>query len=243
MNTEPASHNLSEVAVVIPALNEAPNLDILLPQLSTVSVGQMLVCDNGSTDATRGISETHGAHWVYEPRRGYGAACAAGIARLAPAITIVAFMDADLSDDAALLGELVAPITSGECDLVLGAREPDLRERGSTTLAQRFANWLFPTLIKLGWGHAYSDLGPFRAIRRSSLEAIDMQDRAFGWTIEMQIRAVELGLGIREIAVPYRKRQLGESKISGTIRGVLTTAYWITRTCAVLWLTKRRRAR
>ena len=231
------------VAVIIPALNEAESLKTLLPQLQSYSLGQILVCDNGSDDATREVAEACGTRWVYEPQRGYGAACHAGMKQLEESIRIVVFMDADLSDDLTRLPELIGPIARGDCDLVLGARVATLQAPGSTTFAQRFANWLFPTLIRFGWGHTYKDLGPFRAIRRSSLEAIDMRDRAFGWTIEMQIRAIELGLRIREIPVPYRQRQAGQSKISGTIRGVVLAAYWIIRTCAALWLTKRQRAR
>ncbi len=241
VESETISYHPCYVAVVIPALNEAESLDALLPLLTSQGLGQVLVCDNGSSDATRDVTEVRGGQWVYEPKRGYGAACFAGLQRLVPSSEIVVFMDADMSDDPALLPALVEPIAGDECDLVLGARVADRRETGSTTFAQRFANWVFPALIQWGWGHRYNDLGPFRAIRRSSLEAMDMQDRAFGWTIEMQIRAVELGLRIREIPVPYRKRRRGTSKISGTVAGVLRAAYWITRTCAGLWLTKRRR--
>ncbi len=239
--TTAPSHDLSTVAVIIPALNESESLRELLPLLTTYALGQVLVCDNGSVDATREVVEALRAQWVYEPKRGYGAACFAGMQRLAPPIEIVVFMDADLSDDVASLPKLVEPIVSDQCDLVLGARVPQQREAGSTTLLQRFANRIFPVLIRAGWGYDYTDLGPFRAIRRSSLEAIGMRDRSFGWTIEMQIRAVELGLRIREIPVAYRRRRCGRSKISGTIGGVLRAAYWIIRTCAVLWMTKHRR--
>lgn len=231
----------SSVALIIPALNESESLAVLLPMLHPLALGQVLVCDNGSTDDTRHIVESHSATWVHEPRRGYGAACYAGMQRLNPAITIVAFMDADLSDDVGRLRDLIAPIQSGECDFLLGTRVRAMQESGATTRLQRLANHLMPALIRFGWGHAYADLGPFRAIRRDALEAMDMQDRAFGWTIEMQVRAVELGLRIREIPVPYVRRRHGRSKISGTVSGVLRAAYWIIRTCLVLWLTKRRR--
>jgi len=227
----------------MPALNEEQNLRELLPLLARMQPGQILLCDNGSTDGTRGVVEAHGATWVYESRPGYGAACYAGMQCLDDAIEVVAFLDADLSDDASRLAELVRPILDGEADLVIGARTAELREAGSTTPPQRFANWLMPLLIRLGWGHRFTDLGPFRAIRRASLDAIDMQDRAYGWTIEMQIRAVELGLRIREVPVAHRNRRHGKSKISGTVRGVALAAYWIIRTCGVLWWTKRRRLR
>jgi glycosyltransferase involved in cell wall biosynthesis len=242
VSAEPSSVDLSHVAVIIPALNEAQNLSTLLPMLEDMGLGQMIVCDNGSTDTTREVVEAHGGLWVYEPRRGYGAACFAGMQHLALSSRIVVFLDADLSDDPSLLPSLAQPIANDECDFVIGARVAELREPGSMTVPQVFANWLFPLLIRAGWGHTYTDMGPFRAIRRSSLDAVDMQDRAYGWTIEMQIRAIELGLRIREMPVSYRKRT-GRSKISGTVRGVFLAAYWITRTCGILWLTKHRRQR
>ena len=231
----------AKISVIIPALNEAENLDTLLPELSALGFGQILICDNGSTDETRNVVERHGATWVYEPKRGYGAACYAGMEQLDPNSAIVLFMDADLSHDVELINRLADPIERDEADFVLGARDFALRESGSTTLSQRFANRLFPYLMYLGWGHRYQDMGPFRAIRRTSLDSVNMQDRAYGWTIEMQIRAVELGLRIREIAVPHRKRKYGRSKITGTVRGVALAAYWIILTCGRLWLTKRRR--
>jgi hypothetical protein len=139
VESETISYDPCHVAVVIPALNEAESLDALLPLLTSQGLGQVLVCDNGSNDATRNVTEAHGAQWVHEPRRGYGAACYAGLLRLAPSSEIVAFTDADMSDDPALLPALVEPIADGECDLVLGARVADRRETGSTTFAQRFA--------------------------------------------------------------------------------------------------------
>ncbi len=241
MTRDVPSQDLTNVAVIIPALNEAESLALLLPLLEPLGLGQILVCDNGSTDGTRSATESGGATWVYIPHRGYGAACFAGMQNLDSDIRVVAFMDADLSDDTTRLPELVGSILDGRSDMVLGDRSPELRKSGSTTGPQRFANWLFPALIKLGWGHTYVDLGPFRAIRRTSLEAMEMRDRAFGWTMEMQVKAVEMHLRIHGLAVAYSKRQVGKSKISGTVRGVWLAAYWITRTCVGLWLTKRQR--
>jgi glycosyltransferase involved in cell wall biosynthesis len=216
---------------------------MLLPQLVSMNPAQIIVCDNGSTDSTRDVVHSAGAQWVYEAQRGYGAACFAGMRSLADSIDVVVFMDADLSDDLNDLGALVDPVDGGEYDLVIGARAEALQEPRSTRFPQRFANRLFPLLIRWGWGFHFTDLGPFRAVRRSALEAIDMKDRAFGWTIEMQIRAVELGLRICEVPVRCHKRRCGESKISGTILGVARAAYWITRTCGAMWLTKRHRMR
>lgn len=234
---------LARVAAIIPALDEAEALAALLPALARLPLGQMIVCDNGSTDNTRQVIERFGATWVFEPKRGYGAACYAGMDRLADSIDIVAFVDADQSRDVPLLASLVEPIARNEADFVIGARVRELRETAAATLAQRFGNWLMPKLIRWGWGHTFADLGPFRAIRRCSLEAMGMRDRAYGWTIEMQIRAVELGLRIRELRVPHRRRVHGRDKICGSVRGVALATYWIIRTCAWLWLTKSRRLR
>ena len=243
MTNESTGHPLSGVSVVIPALNEADSLSVLLPRLATLHVGEVLVCDNGSTDATREVSERLGARWIFAPHRGYGAACFAGIEQLSPQSLVVAFVDADQGEEVGLLPNLAVPILKDQRDLVIGTRSAHLRASGSATWPQRFGNWLLPKLVRLGWGHRYTDLGPFRAIRRESLLAIGMRDRAFGWTIEMQIRAVELGLRIAEIPVPHHKRAFGRSKVSGSIKGVVLAGYWIIRTCATLWVTKRRRLR
>ncbi len=234
--------SLSRVAVIIPALNEAASLRELLPLLIDQRPGQIIVADNGSTDETAAVANGAGATVVHEPRRGYGAACYAGMGCLPDRADVVAFIDADLSDDPNMLPAVVQPIIEGSADLVLGSREPGLREPGSMTLPQRFGNALAVRLIRWGWGHRYSDLGPLRAIRRSSLDAIAMQDRAYGWTVEMQIRALELGLRIASVPVPYRRRKdHTRSKISGTVRGTLLAGYWILTTCARLWWTRGRR--
>ncbi|MFQ5491547.1 MAG: glycosyltransferase family 2 protein [Phycisphaerae bacterium] len=237
----PPDH-LNTTAVIIPALNEAPNLLQLLPQLAPLNLGQVIVADNGSTDDTPTIARQHRATLVTEPRRGYGAACYAGMEHLNPNIDIIAFLDADLSDDPAGLPQLVRPIRDDEKDLVLGARLPHLRQPGSMTFTQRFGTGLAVKLVRLGWGFRFADMGPFRAVRRTALEAIGMKDRAYGWTLEMQIRAVELGLRISEIPVPYRCRPgQTKSKISGTLTGSLKAGYWILSTCARYWWTKNSR--
>lgn len=232
--------SLSRVAVIIPALNEASNLRALLPILNTLGVGQIVVGDNGSTDGSAGVARELGATVAYAPKRGYGAACFAAMERMNDEIEFVLFIDADQSDDPTLIPTLIAPIADDECDLVIGHRVANLREPGSMTLPQRFGDRLATWLIRLGWGYDYADLGPFRAIRRTSLQRIDMQDRAFGWTVEMQIRAIEERLRIRRIPVPYRRRQ-GRSKISGTIKGVALAGYWILSTLARLWWTRSSR--
>lgn len=232
--------DLSDVAIIIPALNEAEGLAVLLPLLVKLGIGQIIVADNGSTDRTGEVARAHGAKVAREPQRGYGAACQAGLGAMNDDATIVAFMDADLSDDPAYLNGLIEPCRADLADLVIGYRAPELREPGSLTIQQRFGNWLATRLIRIGWGKRYFDLGPFRAVRRSALDRMGMSDRAYGWTVEMQIRAVECGLRVLEIPVPYRVRK-GKSKISGTVRGVILAGYWILRTIAVLRITRGRR--
>ncbi len=239
------------VAVLIPALNEAKALALSLPALREVldsvrdsAEFQIIVADNGSSDDTAAVAIAAGATVVRETRRGYGAACAAGIAHLASpgelAPHVLVFLDADGSDDPASLPDLIEPILADKADLVIGCRDRWLREAGSLTPPQAFGTWLAVTLIRWIWGFRYRDLGPFRAIRFSSLVAIDMRDRAYGWTVEMQVRALQLRLRIDQRSVPYRRRKLGRSKISGTIRGVFLAAYWILTTIARLALQRPR---
>lgn len=235
-----ADVSLSTTAVIIPALNEAENLAVLVPELLACGVGQIIVGDNGSSDGSAEVAADCGASVAHEPRRGYGAACWAAMQRLREDIDVVVFLDADLADDHSLIGELVSPIAKDRIDLVIGARARRLRVQGSMTLPQVFGNLLATTLIRVGWGQRYTDLGPFRAIRRKCLDKIGMRDRAFGWTVEMQIRAVECDLRIAEIEVPYAKRR-GKSKISGTVKGVVLAGYWILGTCGWLWWTRKRR--
>lgn len=225
---------MQRVAVIIPALNEADGLRRALPALQRLAVGRIIVADNGSTDDTAAVARAHGATVILEPQRGYGAACQAGIAALTPRDEVVVFMDADASDDPDALPRLVEPILSGRADLVIGCRDPAQCESGALTLQQRWGNWLAGRLIRLRWGYGFRDLGPFRAIRRDSLTRLAMSDRAFGWTVEMQIRALQEKLRIVQIDVPYRRR-VGKSKISGTIKGTLLAGYWILKTIARLW--------
>jgi len=239
-------HPLTSVGVIIPALNERQALPTLLTKLGELKLGQVIVADNGSTDGTGDLARSFHSPGqlnvtvVHEPQRGYGAACQKGLTALDPDISVVAFIDADLADDPTTLPELVAPILKNQADFVVGTRAAHLRAPGAMTLPQRFGDWLATRLIRLGWGYTYGDLGPFRAIRRTSLDRINMQDRAFGWTIEMQIRAVEEGLRIQQMPVAYHRRT-GTSKISGTVRGVLLAGYWILSTWWKLWRTRNRR--
>jgi glycosyltransferase involved in cell wall biosynthesis len=212
------------VAVVIPALNEADAIGHVVRDIPEW-VDRIIVADNGSSDATAERAAAAGATVVKEPEPGYGAACLAGIAA-AGKTDIIVFLDGDYSDYADEMATLVDPIASGACEFVIGSRVLGAREKGSLTLQQRFGNWLATTLIERIWGTRYTDLGPFRAIDADKLELLGMADRNFGWTVEMQIRAIEEGLHIKEVPVSYRCR-IGISKVSGTIRGTVLAGYKI----------------
>ncbi len=196
-------------------------------------VGDVLVIDNGSTDATAEVARRCGATVLSEPLRGYGAACLRGLAHLEqsvrqgqPAARVVVFLDADYSDHPELLPSLVEPIRSGRADLVLGSRLLGKREAGAMPLQAVFGNHLACFLMRLLFGSTYTDLGPFRAVDYRALRKLDMRDRGFGWTIEMQIKAIRHGMRIRELPVPYRRR-IGRSKISGTLLGTVRAGYTI----------------
>ncbi|GIK17213.1 MAG: hypothetical protein BroJett003_21770 [Planctomycetota bacterium] len=206
------------IAVIIPALNEEQSLPHVLAVIPGW-VDDVIVVDNGSSDTTARLAAEHGARVVSEPCRGYGAACLAGIAA-SSAAEILVFLDADFSDHPEQMERLVVPIARGEADLVIGSRTLGNRERGALTIAQRWGNALACFLIRCLWGQRYTDLGPFRAIRASALHELRMDDRNYGWTIQMQIRALQAGLRVHETPVDYRRR-IGESKISGTMRGIV----------------------
>lgn len=206
------------VKVIIPALNEEQSIGRVLDDLPDW-IDEVIVVDNGSTDRTAQIAAAHGARVVPEPLRGYGQACHTGVEAAGKA-DILLFIDADYSDYPDEAGNLVKPIAEDEFDLVIGSRVRGSRARGALTVQQRFGNWLACRLIALFWGYRYTDLGPFRAIRSTVLAALQMQDRGYGWTTEMQIRAARDGHRILEVPVRYRPR-IGASKISGTLRGVV----------------------
>jgi Glycosyl transferase family 2 len=211
-----------KIAVIMPALNEEASIGGVVAgiQAALPHITQVIVVDNGCTDNTASIATSAGAMVVLEKQRGYGAACLTGIAALRDDIDIVLFIDSDGSDVLTDAPFIVAPIIDGTADMIIGSRILGVQEAGAMTAPQRFGNWLAPALIRLIWGVRYTDLGPFRAIRRSSLSALNMRDRDFGWTVEMQVRAAKLGMPILEIPTGYRRR-IGVSKISGTIDGVI----------------------
>lgn len=208
------------VALLIPALNEEAAIGGLLGALPQNLYSQVIVVDNGSTDGTAEVAREQGAEVVLEPRRGYGQACLTGITALDPQCEIVVFMDADGSDVPGEAVGLIEPIAGGQADLVIGSRVLGRAERGSLAPHQRFGNALATWLIHRLYGFRYTDLGPFRAIRASSLRALGMRDRSYGWTVEMQVRAVQRGLRVLEVPVRYRRR-VGTSKISGRLRASL----------------------
>jgi len=219
-----------KVGVLIPAYNEEAGLPGVLNSIPRDVVDTIVVVDNGSDDNTSGKAAYGGAEVVHEPRRGYGSACLAGIDwfRKNP-VDIIVFLDADMADDPALLPALVRPIAGGEADLVIGSRLTGKREPGALAPHAAFGNRLAVFLIRLMFGRLFTDLGPFRAIRFDSLESLEMKDTTYGWTVEMQVKALKNNLRVIEIPVPYRRR-VGKSKISGTVRGTVMAGWKIIST-------------
>ncbi len=205
----------SRLAVIIPALDEQDSIGRVIDAIPADLHAEVIVVDNGSVDRTAQIAAERGARVVSQPERGYGAACLAGLAALREA-DVVAFLDADFSDDPALLRELVGPIREGRADFVVGSRMLGEREPGALPPHSRFGNWLAGLILTHLYRQPATDLGPFRAIRRSALERLQMQDRGYGWTIEMQAKAARLRLPTVEVPVTYRKR-IGRSKITGSL--------------------------
>ncbi|HET9252902.1 MAG TPA: glycosyltransferase family 2 protein [Candidatus Eisenbacteria bacterium] len=207
------------VDVVIPALDEAGSIGLVLDSLPRPTIRRAVVCDNGSRDRTAEIAGDHGALVVREPRRGYGSACLRALRALEDdPPDVVLFMDADRSDDPADTAAVLEPILAGRADLVIGSRVLGTREPGALTPQARVGNWIATRLIAWLYGVGYTDLGPFRAIRYLSLLELGMRDPDFGWTVEMQVKAARSGLRAVEVPVRYRRR-IGRSKISGTLAG------------------------
>jgi glycosyltransferase involved in cell wall biosynthesis len=211
------------VSLIIPAFNEADCLGRLLTEVPNNQLYQVIVVDNGSTDNTADVARAASAIVVEEPRRGYGSACAAG-ASVADGDVLV-FMDGDGSFIPNELINLLAPFDQDKADLVLGARKFQNLQRNIMPYHQRFGNHLFAWLLSRWYGLELTDLGPFRAIRRKLLLELDMQEHTYGWPLEMIIKTAHARNRILELPVTYRPRFAGESKVGGTLRGSILTAY------------------
>ncbi|NVO85168.1 glycosyltransferase family 2 protein [Hymenobacter terrestris] len=219
------------IDVIIPAFNEEQSIGRVLAEIPAGLVREVIVVDNNSSDQTGAVAAAAGATVLREPRPGYGHACLAGMAHsfahaAVEQADIIVFLDGDYSDYPADMTVLVQPIIRGEADMVIGSRALGERENGSMMPQQLFGNWLATTLLRWFYGARFTDLGPFRAIRREALQRIGMQDTTYGWTVEMQLKAAKLGLRSVEVPVRYRRR-IGVSKVSGTVRGTLGAGYKI----------------
>lgn len=225
----------SRYALIIPALDEAETIGELLRQIPRDLFAQILVVDNGSKDVTAAVAREAGAQVVSEPVRGYGRACLAGLAAVHPATAAVVFMDGDLSDDPLDLTRLVRRFERDALDLAVGSRVLGNHEPGSLTPLQRFGNWLTTSLIRWIWNVSFTDLGPLRVVSCKVLERLSMSEPDYGWTVEMQAKAAQLGLRVAEIPVHYRRRYSGKSKVSGTIVGSFRAGFKILLTVYRCW--------
>jgi glycosyltransferase involved in cell wall biosynthesis len=230
----------SRVAVVIPVFNERASLPLVVADIPKALVSEIVVVDNGSTDGTDAIARGLPVRLVRESRRGYGSACLAGLAALRPAPPdVVVFLDGDYSDHPEEMPQVLTAIERG-ADLVIGSRVLGGRERGALLPQARVGNALACFLIRVLYGHCYTDLGPFRAVRWRALESLRMEDTTFGWTCEMQVKALRKALRVAEVPVSYRRR-IGVSKIAGTVSGTLRAGGKILWTIARYSLPRRTR--
>jgi glycosyltransferase involved in cell wall biosynthesis len=221
----------NNIKVIIPAYNEEQSIALVLKDIPAGLITEAIVVNNNSTDETASVAEKAGARVLTEQRRGYGQACLTGLdyIRQNGGCDIVVFIDGDYSDHPQEMASVLQPILNGNADMVIGCRTKNNREPGSMTPQQVFGNWLAVFLIRLLFRHRYTDLGPFRAITWQALEKINMQDTNYGWTVEMQVKAVKLRLRCADVPVHYRRR-IGVSKISGTVKGTIMAGYKIIKT-------------
>jgi glycosyltransferase involved in cell wall biosynthesis len=215
------SRQRAQVSVVIPALDEEEAIGGVVRAVPREVAGEVIVVDNGSGDRTAEVARSAGARVVCAPRRGYGRACRAGVAAVADDCEIVVFLDGDGSDAPELISRLVAPIRAGEFDFVIGSRTRGRRERGSMNFQQLFAGRLAGLLVRALYGVKFTDMCPFRAVRRDALARLRMREETYGWNLEMQMKAARAHLRILEVPVEHRRRAGGESKVSGTLAGTL----------------------
>lgn len=209
-----------KISVIIPAYNEEKAIGFVIRDIPKKIVDQIIVVDNGSTDNTFLEAKNTGAYVVREPKKGYGNACLKGLSSLDTDTEIVVFLDGDYSDYPEDMERLVLPIIDNKADLTIGSRLTGKRGKGALLLQAYIGNKIATFLIRIFWGFRFTDLGPFRAIRYKSLTQMNMKDKNFGWTVEMQIKAVTNKFRILEVPVRYRKR-IGKSKITGTISGTI----------------------
>jgi glycosyltransferase involved in cell wall biosynthesis len=228
------------ITIIIPALNEAESISQVMSEMPWDAIAECIVVDNGSTDNTGSIAAQGGARVVPSPR-GYGAACLAGSKAALSSSTILVFMDGDGSDVISDLPRLVGPILNDEADFVIGSRIRGMREPGSMLGSQVFAGRLVGILLRVMGQGNYTDMGPFRAIRRMSLEELHMSELTYGWNLEMQIKASQHRLRIREIPVDYRKRIGGVSKVSGDFKASVKAGLRILGVLFRVGLTRERR--
>ncbi|GAA4238654.1 glycosyltransferase family 2 protein [Postechiella marina] len=213
---------MSIIKVIIPAYNEADSIALVIKDIPT-HVDEVIVVNNNSTDLTEANAKNAGATVLTESRKGYGYACLKGmdyIAKQSKKPDIIVFLDGDYSDYPEELTKITTPIIDHNIDFVIGARVKRLREEGSMTFPQIFGNWLATSLMRMMFRANFSDLGPFRAIKYDKLLGLNMEDKTYGWTVEMQLKAIKQKLTYKEIAVNYRNR-IGVSKVSGTVKGAI----------------------
>lgn len=211
---------MPQIKVIIPAYNEAGSIGLVVGDIPEI-VDEVIVVSNNSTDATEEVAEKAGATVLREPRKGYGYACLKGmeyITQLPKKPEIIVFLDGDYSDFPQELEKIVEPIIQRNMDMVIGARVKRWREKGAMTFPQIFGNWLATNLMKLFFNARFTDLGPFRAIKYEKLLALEMEDKTYGWTVEMQLKALKKKYNYEEVPVHYRNR-IGVSKVSGTVKG------------------------
>jgi glycosyltransferase involved in cell wall biosynthesis len=220
------------VAAVIPTLNEAETIADAIASIPRDVVDEIIVADSSSSDGTAAIALAAGARVVTLTERGYGRACAAGVAAASDACGIILFLDGDGADRADLAGMLVAPIRAGTHDFVIGSRVRGEREPGSMHWHQVLAGRLAGRLMSAVYGVGYTDMCAFRAIRRDALDRLGLREPTYGWNIEMQMKAARAGMRILELPVPYRRRAGGISKVAGTVRGSARAAWRIALTIA-----------
>ncbi len=214
------------IRVIIPALNEEEALPKVLKDIPDF-VEEVVVVDNNSTDNTYNVAKSNGATALKQPLPGYGNACLKGLEYVSTHTNdVIVFLDADYADDPTQMPLLINKIKQG-CDLVIGSRALGERSKGSMTFPQVFGNWLATNLLNTFWRSNFTDLGPFRAVTWKALEAIQMKDQNFGWTVEMQLKAAKLNLKSCEVPVNYRKRAHGVSKVSGDMKGAFKAGYII----------------